>query len=147
MRSNPAASNVSSVVGAVKRLLIGTTMLASCSQQPQTAFNEQSFDQAVSGCEDATPHLTDKDIQQCVNRRHPEYREMSLDQFWKRAIVDTFCRSHTLTDDDFALCVNQMSVAFNASTDSPEEQKSLRQVCTATAHWEFARYGINTPCR
>jgi hypothetical protein len=120
--------------------------MAGCSQRLETAFNERLFDQAVTGCADATPHTTDIGIQECVNRRHPEFRTMSLDQFWKRAIIDRFCRAHTLTDDDFALCVDQMNVEFNAPTNSPEEQQSRREVCAATARWEFARYGTTTPC-
>ena len=120
-------------------------MLAGCSQHPQTTFNERLFDEAVAGCEAAAPH-DDKGIQQCVNARHPEFREMSFDQFWKRAIIDTFCSAHTLTDGDFALCVDQMNVEFNAPTNSPEEQQARRLVCAATARWGFARYGSNTPC-
>lgn len=130
----------------MKRLLIGAATLVGCSQQPQTAFNERFFVQAVSSCEDTTPHPTDKGIRQCVNRRHPEFQDMVSDQFWKRAVVDTFCRSHTLTDDDFALCVKGMNIGIGVPANSPEEQQSRRQACAATARWEFATYGTNTRC-
>jgi hypothetical protein len=51
-----------------RRLIImATAMLVGCSQHSQTAFDERLFDKAVAGCEDGTPRVTDKGIQQCVN--------------------------------------------------------------------------------
>ncbi len=51
----------------------------------------------------------------------PRFQDMVSDQFWKRAVVDTFCRSHTLTDDDFALCVKgMMDIGIGVPANSPE---------------------------
>jgi hypothetical protein len=109
--------------------------LTGCVQQ----MDERSFVHAVT--------KLDRVIYQCVEDRYPAIQRMTFDDFWARAIRDTYCDAHTLYDTEFSRCVKQSAIAWNAKDGSPEQKEAYRQMIATTHSWELNRYGRIEPCR
>jgi hypothetical protein len=103
----------------MKIAIIATALvgLIGCAQH----IDERSFVDAVKSCQQLSD--LDRVIPQCVGDRYPAIQQRTFDDFWARAIRDSYCDAHTLYDAEFRQCVEQYAIAWNAKDGSTEQRR------------------------